>query len=154
MLFEPGFLGTKALFYMDMVTLYFAILPFLLAGSIYLARKRQFNLHYKSQLFIYALTIFMVLIFETGVRMTGGFSVYAPGSSLSYDFLVLFLSVHILIALMAVGGWTYQLISSLRSFREGRLADPSKHRRIGKWIFAALCVTSLMGCSIYVWLFT
>jgi len=153
MLFEQGFLGTKALMYMDIVTLYFAALPFLLAGSIFMAIRGNHTLHYQSQFLLLAVTIIMVLLFETGVRLSGGFALYAPQSSWSYDFLLLFLVIHILIALLAVGGWIYLIVSSYQSYKIENLSFASKHRRMGRWIFAALSVTSLMGCSIYLFLF-
>lgn len=152
MLFEPGFLGTKALMYMDIVTLYFALLPILLGISIAFAARGLHRLHYQSQIFILLLTVIMVLIFETGVRMTGGFAKYAPDSFLPYDFLVIFLAIHVLIALLAVGGWIYLAISSYQSYRRGQL-DTIRHKTIGRAIFAALALTSLMGISIYVFLF-
>lgn len=153
MLFDPGFLGTKALLYMDVVTLYFATLPFLLMFSIYQAIRKNYTLHYKSQMLILAVTVVMVLIFETGVRLSGGFAEYAPRSPFSYDFLLIFLVVHIFIALMAVGGWVYLMIASYRSYRDGTLENSQKHKKMGRWIFAALTLTSIMGCSIYVFLF-
>jgi putative membrane protein len=153
MFFEPGFLGTRALMYMDIVTLYFTILPFLLGFSIYQAIRNNIKLHYQSQFFILAITIVMVLIFEIGVRLTGGFVEYAKESTLSYDFLLLFLVIHILIALLAVGGWIYLIIASYKSYQNGTLENSTKHRKIGKWIFGALTLTSLMGCSIYLFLF-
>lgn len=153
MFFEPGFLGTKALMYMDIVTLYFAILPFLLAFSIYQAVRGNIKLHYQSQFIILAVTIVMVLIFEIGVRLTGGFVEYAKQSPLSYDFLLLFLVVHIFIALMAVGGWIYLIISTYKSYQNGIVEHSEKHRKMGRWIFSALTLTSIMGCSIYLFLF-
>lgn len=153
MFFEPGFLGTKALMYMDIVTLYFAVLPFLLAFSIYQTVRGNIKFHYQSQFVILAVTIIMVLIFEIGVRLTGGFAEYAEQSPISYDFLLLFLVIHILIALMAVGGWIYLIISSYKSYQNNVLENSSKHRKMGKWIFAALTLTSIMGCLIYLFLF-
>jgi putative membrane protein len=153
MFFEPGFLGTKAPFYMDLVTLYFALLPFLLGTSIYQAIKGNITLHYRSQMVILAMTIVMVLIFEIGVRISGGFVEYVKMSGLSYDFLLLFLLVHVFIALMAVGGWIYLMISSYQTFTRVGHLGVTNHKRIGRWIFAALTVTSVMGCSIYLFLF-
>ncbi len=153
MLFEPGFLGTRAAFYMDLVTLYFAILPFLLAFSIRQAVIGKISLHYKSQMVILLLTIVMVLIFEIGVRISGGFIEYVKLSPVSYDFLVLFLIIHILVAFLAVSGWIYLIITSYKTYQREGKAGMIKHRKMGKWTFASLTLTSVMGCSIYVFLF-
>ncbi len=152
-MFELGFLGTRAAFYMDLVTVYFAILPFLLALSIRQAVIGNISMHYKSQMAILALTVVMVLIFEIGVRISGGFSEYVKASPVSYDFLLFFLLVHILVAFLSVVGWIYLIVTSYRTYvKEGR-EGMKKHRKMGKWIFASLTLTSIMGCSIYVFLF-
>lgn len=153
MFFEPGFLGTRAAFFMDMVTVYFAILPFLLALSVRQAVIGNIALHYRSQMVILAITIIMVVIFELGVRISGGFVEYVKLSPVSYDFLLLFLAVHIFIALMAVGGWIYLIVTSYKTYTQLGQAAMGKHRRMGKWIFAAMTLTSIMGCSIYAFLF-
>lgn len=153
MFFEPGFLGTRAAFFMDLVTLYFAVLPLLLGMSIRQAVIGNISLHYRSQMAILGLTVVMVIIFELGVRITGGFIEYVKLSPLSYDFLLVFLAVHILIALLSVGGWIYLMITSYRTYLEHGKEGMGKHRRMGKWIFAAMTLTSVMGCSIYLFLF-
>lgn len=153
MFFEPGFLGTRAAFFMDFVTLYFAVLPFLLGISIRQAVIGNIALHYRSQMVILGLTVVMVIVFELGVRITGGFMEYVKLSPVSYDFLLIFLAVHILIALLAVGGWVYLLVTSYRTYNQEGKEGMGKHRRMGKWIFAALTLTSVMGCSIYLFLF-
>jgi len=153
MFFEPGFLGTRAALYMDVVTLYFAILPLLLGFSIRQAVVGNIPLHYRSQIAILGLTLLMVIVFEVGVRVEGGFIEYVKMSSVSYDFLLLFLGVHILIALLAVGGWIFLIISSYRTYLTEGIKGMGKHRRMGKWIFASLTLTSIMGCSIYGFLF-
>lgn len=153
MFLEPGFLGTRAAFFMDVVTLYFAILPFLLGMSIRQAVIGNIALHYRSQIAILSLTIVMVIIFELGVRISGGFVEYVKMSPTSYDFLLLFLAVHIFIALMAVGGWIYLIITSYKTYIVHGKGAMKQHRRMGKWIFAALTLTSVMGCSIYLFLF-
>lgn len=153
MFFEPGFLGTRAVFFMDLVTLYFAILPFLLGISIRQAVIGNISMHYRSQMVILGLTVVMVIIFELGVRITGGFMEYVKLSPISYDFLLIFLAVHIFVALMAVGGWIYLIITSYRTYIQQGKEGMGKHRRLGKWIFAALTLTSVMGCSIYLFLF-
>lgn len=138
---------------MDFVTLYFAVLPILLGLSIRQAIIGNISLHYRSQMVILGLTVAMVILFELGVRITGGFSEYVKLSPVSYNFLLLFLAVHIFIALTAVGGWIYLIITSYRTYTQYGKEAMGQHRRMGKWIFAAMTLTSVMGCSIYLFLF-
>jgi putative membrane protein len=153
MFLEPGFLGTRAAFFMDLVTLYFAILPFLLGFSIRQAVIGNINLHFRSQIVILLLTMAMVIVFEVGVRISGGFIEYVKLSTVSYDFFLIYMAVHIFVALMSVGGWIYLMITSYKTYAKYGRDGMKQHRRMGKWIFAALTLTSLMGCSIYLFLF-
>lgn len=152
---SSGFLGTKALLFMDVVTIFFVLLPFLLAYSIKLAINKKYKLHFISQTIILAIGLVMVLVFEIGVRLTGGFIEYAKHSSLSYDFLLIFLIVHIVIAIFTVAGWLYLYISSYKLYKKSGFKEfsNSKHKKIGKAIFASMTLTSVMGVSIYIFLF-
>lgn len=155
MLFETGFLGTAAPLYLDVATIYFALLPFLLAGSIYLALRKQFVLHYRSQIAIFIISLIIVLFFEIGVRIDGGFLVYSQGSTLSMAFLSIFLGVHIAIAVMSVILWVIVLYTSLREFRSGMdmVEFARRHKKKSRTLFAGLTVTSIMGVMIYLFLF-
>lgn len=153
MLFSEGFLGTSAPFYLDFATVYFAILPFLLAFSIYLATKKEYKKHFISQAIILGVTLVVVVIFEIGVRIDGGFLEYSKNSNISYDFLLTFLIIHILIAIFAVGGWLYLFISTYKAYKNNSL-DTKKHKKIGKAIFIALTISSIMGIFIYLFLFS
>ena len=121
MLFSKGFLGTSAPFYLDFATVYFALLPFLLAFSIYLATKKEYKKHFISQAIILGVTLVVVVIFEIGVRIDGGFLEYSKNSNISYDFLLTFLIIHILIAIFAVGGWLYLFISTYKAYKNNSL---------------------------------
>ena len=51
-MFQPGFLGTRAPFFMDFVTIIVTLLPLLVGFAILLAKKKMFKLHIASQLFL------------------------------------------------------------------------------------------------------
>lgn len=152
MFFTEGFLGTKAPFYLDLATVYFAILPFLLAFSIYFAKQKMYEKHLVSQAIILGTTLFIIVIFEIGVRITGGFEEYSKASNISYDFMIVFLIIHILIAIAAVGGWLFLFISAYKDYVNHNF-NGKKHKKIGKAIFIALTVSSIMGIFIYLFLF-
>ena len=152
MIFSTGFLGTSAPFYLDLATVYFAILPFLLAFSIYFAVKKEYKKHFISQAIILGTTLTIVVIFEIGIRISGGFLEYSKYSNISFDFMLIFLTIHILIAIAAVGGWLFLFISSYKNYKNN-LLDGKKHRKIGKAIFVALTISSIMGICIYTFLF-
>lgn len=152
MVFEKGFLGTTAPFYLDITTVYFATLPFLLAISIYFAIKKEFEKHFFSQAIILGITLVIVVIFEICIRISGGFLEYSKYSNISFDFMLVFLTIHILIAIAAVGGWLFLFISSYKDYKNNSF-NGKKHKKIGKAIFLALTISSIMGVFIYLFLF-
>jgi putative membrane protein len=152
MIFSEGFLGTTAPFYLDLATIYFAILPFLLAFSIFYAVKKEYKKHFISQAVILSITLVIVVIFEIGIRISGGFVEYSKYSNISYDFMLIFLIIHILIAIAAVGGWLFLFISSYKQYKRNEL-NVKQHKKIGKAIFSALTISSIMGICIYLFLF-
>jgi len=155
MFFDEGFLGTHAPLYLDMVTIYFALLPFVLGASIYTAIRKQFVLHYRSQMVIFFISLVMVLLFEIGVRIDGGFLAFAKQSSFSMTFLSIFLAIHILIAILSVILWVIVLYTSYREFHAetDREDFAHRHKRKTHLLFAGLTITSVMGVMIYLFLF-
>jgi len=96
-MFETGFLGTRAPFFMDFVTLIVAFLPLLVAGAIALARAKKYKLHAYAQIFIFAFSVIVLVYFEVGVRVGGGFNSFMEGSSVSHNYAFLVLIIHIVI---------------------------------------------------------
>jgi putative membrane protein len=155
MFFEPGFLGTRAAMYMDVVTVYFALLPLFVALSIRYAVRGAYEKHYRSQMLTLGVTLLVVVVFETGVRIGGGFLEYAKESGVNYAFMVAFLIVHILVAMVTVGAWVYQIATARQAYLEtGPSADYFvQHKKRGRRIFAGIVLTSVMGVMIYIFLF-
>lgn len=155
-LLQQGFLNTKAPFFLDFITIYFAILPLLLAISILFAVKKQYKTHFISQSIILFFTLVLIIIFEIGVRITGGFIEFSKDvTTFSYSFLLTFLIIHIIIALFAVAGWLYLYIYSYKLYKNKDIESikRTKHKKIGKWIFLSLSVSSYMGVALYYFLF-
>ena len=155
MLFSSGFLGTKAPFYIDFVTIYFAIFPLLMAFTIFLAVKKKYKEHFISQAILLIVTIVIVVVFEIGLRISGGFAEYVKESDLSYIFMLSFLIIHIIIAIIALIVWVYSFITSYKLYRKNKLEKikNSNHKKLGKLIFLGLTISSFMGVCIYIFLF-
>ncbi len=137
---------------MDLVTFWFAVLPFLMALAILFAVMKKYIVHMRLQTVVFVITLLMVVLFEVGVRLTGGFAAYAQHSTLAIEALSALLAVHILIAVAAVGGWSWLLIDSVRRYR-GSGTVSAAHKRYGRWVFAGMTTTSILGVLIYVLLF-
>ena len=155
MLFNPGFLGTSAPLYMDAVTIYFAIFPILMAYTIYLAIKKRYKEHFISQAILLVVTVSIVIVFEIGLRISGGFIEYAKYSDVSRTFMVSFLIIHIVIAVIALISWVYLFITSVKLYKNKQLEHikNSNHRKLGKLVFLGLTISSFMGVCIYLFLF-
>ncbi|WP_122893129.1 DUF420 domain-containing protein [Arcobacter peruensis] len=155
MLFNQGFLGTAAPFYIDFVTIYFAVFPLLMAFTIYLAVKRKYKEHFISQAFLLSITITIIIVFEIGLRISGGFLEYSKASNISYTFMLSFLIIHIIIAIIALISWVYLFITFIKLYRNKQLEQikSSNHKKLGKLIFLGLTISSLMGVCIYLFLF-
>ena len=154
-MFELGFLGTRAPLFMDILTLYFALVPFLVAGSIILAAKKKLLLHSYSQMAIFIMTLVMVVFFEIGVRVDGGFNAYMHESALSYGAVLAYLIFHILFALVSMIAWGITIYSAYKAYRtEGMGSSYFKvHRKRARWVFLAIVINSILGVSMYPLLF-
>lgn len=152
-MFETGFLGTSAPFYMDLVTLYFGILPLLMGSAIFMAIKKRYELHYKMQLSIFVITLLVVGVFEVGVRISGGFSAFMENSNVNATFMLIFLVVHILIALVSVVLYSILVYSAIKEFRLKSAPIVKSHKKLGIIVFLGMAITSIMGVMIYYFLF-
>lgn len=152
-MFETGFLGTHAPFYMDVATLYFTILPFLLAIGIRFAIVGNYDAHYKMQLATFISALFFIILFEVGVRISGGFSEFMLDSNADYSWMIAFLIFHIFVAVVSVVAWIALIYGAVKHHKLEHKYLPKYHKKIGKLVFLGLSFTSLMGVLIYYFLF-
>ena len=149
-MFENGFLRTSAPFYMDLSTLYFALMPILMATAVILAVKKLFKAHAYSQMGLFILTIVVVLYFEIGVRLDGGYFAYIEKTSLFKDKMAIYMVIHIFIALISTLLWGYHTIRSFKEFVKTKSVY-TNHKVVGRLIFVGMTITSVMGVGVY-WL--
>lgn len=152
-MFEQGFLQTSAPLYLDIVTIYFAILPFLLFGGIIFAINKNHEAHYKMQVSTYIFTLVMVVIFEIGMRMSGGFSKHMEDANINETFMVGFLIMHILIALVSVVLWTILIYSAVKEYKLKHKPIVKSHKKLGMIVYGGMTMTSFTGVLIYYFLF-
>jgi putative membrane protein len=146
-MFESGFLGTRAPFFMDFVTLIVAALPFLMLGAINFARIKKYKVHQIAQYALFVVSVVVVAYFEVGVRIGGGFDSFIEGSSVAHNYALIVLLVHILIAVVTLFMWILSLGRPKKYLREG------KHKEMGKITFSGVVLTSLSGIWVYMLLF-
>ena len=144
---------TQPPLYMNIITIYFMALPFLMAGAIFAAIKKKFDLHYRLQLAIFSVTLLVIIIFEVGVRLSGGFSAFMQTSNANMTYMSLFLALHILIALVSVVLYFLVIYSAYREFRLHKEPLVKNHKFLARVVFLGMSVTSIMGTAIYYFLF-
>jgi len=154
-MFSQGFLGTRAPFFMDFVTLVVAILPLLVFGAIILAKKKLYRLHAFAQNLIFIVAVIVVGYFEYGVRVDGGFDAFIEGSGISHTYASIVLAVHILIAVTTLVYWVITLYQANKHFAANALpgVKSRSHKISAMKTFTGIVFTSFSGIWVYLLLF-
>ncbi|HHO65232.1 MAG TPA: DUF420 domain-containing protein [Epsilonproteobacteria bacterium] len=155
-MFQPGFLGTKAPFFMDFVTLVVALLPLLVGIAISFAKRGNYTLHGTLQGIIFVVSVIVVGYFEYGVRLGGGYEAFVQNTHVSHNYLFAVLVVHIVIAVVTLGIWSSTLLRAYKESRRGGVlpgVGSEAHRRAGVRTFIGIALTSLTGIWVYLLLF-
>lgn len=155
-MFEAGFLGTRAPFFMDFVTLIVALLPLLVGVAISFAKKQKYELHGIVQTLIFVISIIVVGYFEYGVRLGGGYEYFVQNTHVSHDYLFIVLMIHIFISVITLGIWASTIFHARKdSKRGGVLPGPHSmsHKKAGLRTFVGIVLTSLTGIWVYLLLF-
>lgn len=154
-MFQPGFLGTRAPFFMDYVTIIVTLLPLLIILAILLAKKKMFKLHIVSQIFLFIFSFIVISYFEYGVRVDGGFEKFVKESSLSERFIFYFLIFHIVVSIATMVWWSRTLIVGIIAYRNKSLPGSfsAAHKRLGIQSAWGIFLTSLTGLWVYLFLF-
>ena len=151
-MFQSGFLGTKAPFFMDFVLIIVALLPFLLVVAISFAMRGKYRLHEISQKIIFAVSVLVVGYFEYGVRLGGGYDGFVKDTTVSHDYSLIVLILHIIIAVVSFVLWLKTLMSARNDSMPKHIGD-SEHKIAGRRAFIGITLTSLSGIWVYLILF-
>ena len=154
-MFQPGFLGTRAPLFMDIVSVIVALLPFLIYGAISLAKKKNYSAHESVQKLLFVVSVIVVAFFEIGVRMEGGYKSLMEGSSVSHDYLLYVLIFHIMISVITLILWVKTLLGAKRYKRQSTLPGlySQAHKKDGQYTFIGIILTMLTGAWVYALLF-
>ena len=155
-MFEAGFLGTRAPFFMDFVTLIVALLPLLVGIAISFARKQQYELHGIVQTLIFIISVIVVGYFEYGVRLGGGYEAFVQNTHVSHDYLFVVLMIHIVISVITLGVWASTIFHARKESKRGGILPGSYslvHKKAGLRTFVGIVLTSLTGIWVYLLLF-
>jgi putative membrane protein len=154
-MFADGFMGTRAPFFMDVVTLIVALLPLLIYGGILLARKGRYKTHAFIQNLIFLMSIIVIAYFESGVRLGGGFDAFIIGSGVSHTYASIVMVAHIIISTATLFYWVGTIFSANSEFRKKILpgSASSTHKLLALKTFLGIIFTSFSGIWVYLLLF-
>jgi len=154
-MFKQGFMGTTAPFFMDSVTLIVALLPLLILITIQFAKVGKIKLHLFLQLFIFIFSVLVIIYFEYGVRVGGGFDFFMKGAKVSHNYAFTVLILHIIIATIMLIHWSKTVIIALIYYKKGTLPGIKRkeHKKSAFRSFIWIGLTSLTGIWVYMILF-
>ena len=155
-MFESGFLGTKAPFFMDFVLIMVVLLPILAYIAILFAKKQNYKLHSITHQILFVVAIVVVGYFEYGVRKGGGYDEFVKYSTVSHTYSFIVLIVHILIAIIGFGIWLNTIIKAKKNYKNNSFTQSyiTRHKKAGIFSFISIVLTSLSGIWVYLILFT
>lgn len=151
-LLPPGFLGTRADLFMDVVIVIVAAVPALLLLTWGLARRGAWTWHKRLQTLLTATFAVVLLSFETYIRIKGGVDGISTGSSLHQsDFLYGYLAVHLTFAVSSALLWGWLFWLSMRRFPSQPVPGDfsATHRRWGRITLVDMGLTAITGLGLY-----
>ena len=154
-MFQDGFLGTRAPFFMDFVMMIVTLLPLLVMGAISMAKVKAYRLHATVQNIIFVVSVIVVCYFEYGVRAGGGFEAFIKESHTSYNYFLYVLIFHIAVAVISLVIWVRTLWLARGATKNNKLpGDYSQvHKRAGQLTFFTIFMTAFSGIWVYLLLF-
>ena len=154
-MFQPGFLGTRAPFFMDFVMIMVALLPMLVALAISFAKKKNYRLHALVQTIIFVVAVIVVSYFEYGVRAGGGYEGFVKESSVSHNYAFYVLIFHIIVSTIGFGVWVHTLVTARRDSKKHTLPGiySPVHKKAGIRAFIWIVLTAITGIWVYILLF-
>lgn len=148
-----GFFGTRGDLLMDAVVVAIVLTPILFLWAVRLARRGQFARHRNWQTALLGVLLAAVTLFEVDIRLSGGTRAFMANSPyLGTPLLSWLLRVHVVVAVLSFGLWTYLVVQAWRARMDLHpQLFTAAHRRRGYWVFAGTVFTALSGVWLY-WL--
>jgi len=154
-MFQQGFLGTRAPFFMDFVMIMVALLPLLVAIAIGFAKKEYYDAHAVTHKILFVVAVIVVGYFEYGVRAGGGFDTFMQGSATSHNYAFWVLIFHIIVAIAGFGIWVHTIVTAIRDSKKKTLPGiySDAHKKAGQRAFIGIILTAMTGVWVYFILF-
>ena len=152
-LFDIGFLGTRAPYYIDGIIVYLLLLPILIMFSISLASSRKYALHRFMQTVLFLLTLVAVVSFNYGIHMIEDFDKLMSVSSVNYNQAFYILVLETILSMIMLILWLSTLLFAISDRRRRALPGfySRSHKTSGRRLFVVIILAILTICCFY-WL--
>jgi len=150
-LFNIGFLGTRAPYYMDLIIVYLVSLPVLILFSISLASNRDYKLHRLTQKLLFVLTLFVISMFYYGIYIIESFENLMEMSSIGYIQGVYLLVFQTILSIVMMILWLSTLLFAISDRRRKALPGfySRSHRASGRRLFMVIILAIAMSIYLY-----
>jgi hypothetical protein len=154
-MFNIGFISEKAPLFMDIVSLYFFILPLILIYIHIFLLKKEYFLYLKIQIGLFISTMIIISIFEICIILESGFSNFLNTDSITYLYFIYLLIFHIIVAILAIIGWIIMLIKNYDLYQKynNKILYNFKYINFYRILLTLLILTSYSGNIMYIILF-
>jgi len=149
-----GFLGTTAMFHIDIVMVFIVALPFLVGFSLFFALRERYDLYISSQKVLFSLTFGGLLLFLYGVYLNGvelDMKNNFLSSAITFNILVF----QIFISAVTIIAWFVTIQVSLSDYKRRTLPGmySSNHERAVRRVFVLILLTVFSSIAVYLLLF-
>ncbi len=141
-LFDVGFLGTQAPYYIDTIVVYLLFLPILMAFSISLPTRRMYGLNRFIQTLLLILTLSSLLIFN--YKINGMNSIFDKS-------LLIIVIIEIFFSFVLSVMWVSLLLFAIEDRRRRGLPGlySASHKKSGRRVFIVMLLTVLINLYLY-----
>ena len=150
-LFNIGFLGTRAPYYMDIIVIYLLLLPILISFSIYFATNRQYTLHRFTQVSLFLSTLSLLVVFNYAIYVAENLDELMSLSSVEYNHAFYLLIIQTILSVLMLILWLSTLLFAISDRRRKALPGfySRSHRTSGKRLFVTILISILSNIYLY-----
>jgi len=153
-LFQLGFLGTRAPFFIDIALIFMGLLPFILSLAIWIAIKEYHIIHRNIQIVLFLVTV-IVLVYSIYNLYRIGFYQYIQDSSIDNNLIQYFTIFYIVIEVITITMWYYTIKFAIADSQRRALPGlyTTSHRKSGRISTILIVASSIISIAFYIILF-
>jgi len=146
-----GFLGTRAVFGMDVVVVFLIMLPLFIVVAIVAVKYEYMKLHLSLQMISFILTLIFLSFFLYNIFFIEGVEKLIAQSSIEPLRTWISLILHLFVAFLTLLMWFFALLYAFEDSKRRALPGvySRSHREAGRRVFIGIVLTSFSGMVLY-----